>query len=169
MLVTLLILVIADKFSNPDASTNSLLTIIFEFLIMIGISIVYSIPIAITAGFLRIIWRQCGIMTLIPVIIIPITTILILYLFSEYLIGEAKEVLVALASSAKTNGLQTTSKAIGGGVHAGPLAIIILVLALPFLLIDIIVIFTDSNFLLQFLWFIACFIAIASIGIIPST
>src|SRR3712207_428376 len=103
--ITLLTLVISDAYSHPGSpSSNSILTLLFEFLIMIGISIIYSIPIALIAGFFRIIWRQCGILGLVPVIIIPLTTFLVIYLLSGYLIDEATEVLMALATSAKTHG-----------------------------------------------------------------
>jgi hypothetical protein len=144
---------------------------ILQLLVVMGMALFYSLPVGVIAGVTRVVWRLCGVWILFPLIVVPLSLVLSFWLFNNWLHSEALNVVQALKVSAHTNGLEYTSNALGGGVgvHAGPLALILLIFLLPFMLADLFFILIDLTFLQQFFWFLLCFFSVVAVGTIPSS
>jgi hypothetical protein len=107
-----------------------------------------------------------------PLIVIPLSIGFTFWLASGWLHGEALSVLKALEESAETHGLPETSAALGGmrgGAHAGPVALIFLVLVIPFFLVDAFHILVDATFLLQLLYFFLSVALVVLVGAVPAS
>jgi hypothetical protein len=157
---------------QPDApGRTGILSIVIQILVVICFSFVYAIPVGLIAGCLRVMWRLCGGWSIFPLIAIPLSIALSFWLFKGWLHTEAIDVIQALKLSAHEQGLKFTTDAIGGGVgvHAGPVAFILLIFLLPFLIADLFFILIDFSFLLQFGWFLLCFFFVVLIGTVPAS
>src|SRR4029078_6728895 len=139
--------------TQPNTPEHSgILSFVIQILVVIGFSLVYAIPVGLIAGCLRLVWRLCGAWTVFPMIVVPLSITLSFLLCKGWLYTEATEVIQALKLSAHEHGLKFTNDAIGGpmGVHAGPVAFILLIFLLPFLIADLFFILIDIGFFLQF-------------------
>ena len=156
---------------QPDAPVRSgILSILIQILVVICFSLVYALPVGLIAGFLRLAWRLCGAWTLFSLIVVPLSVTLTFWLCKGWLYTEATEIVQALKLSANEQGLKFTNEALGGpvGVHAGPVAFILLIFLLPFLIADLFFILIDIGFLLQFGWFLLCFFFVVLLGTVPA-
>jgi hypothetical protein len=151
-------------------SPSPVLDFVIETLVILGFAFVYSLPVAIAAGGIKVLWKLCGIWSFVPLILIPASLVLVFWLSSDWLYSAALNVILEIERSAQRHGMESTATALGGGgVHAGPIAVIFLVILIPYLLKDAFYILTDAAVLAQFSWFLLRLIIVLIIGIVPAT
>lgn len=168
LLFILLEILVRTNTGASQPSSSPVLEFVIETLVIFGFAFVYSLPVAIAAGGIKVLWKLCGIWSLVPLILIPASLVLVFWLSSDWLYSAALNVIHEIERSAQRHGMESTATALGGGVHAGPIAVIFLVILIPYLLKDAFYILTDAAVLAQFFWFLLRLIIVLIIGIVPA-
>ncbi len=111
------------------------------------------------AGLVAGLWRLFGRWALVPIVLVPAAVLGVLALAARPLFGEARDVVDAILVAAKAHHFTMTDRAMGilagGRGGGGPLLGVLLTLALPFLLLDLISLLLEPAVLWQFAQFVA--------------
>ena len=170
--VLLTVLVWTSDRSGESTGRSGFGDAVVQLLVILGFAVWYGLMLGVVTGAVRSLWHLCGRWIVFPLIVIPLSIVLTFWVASGWLHGEAVSVLTALKQSAENHGLPETSSALGGmkgGAHAGPVAVIFIVLLLPFFLVDAFHILVDTSFLLQLLYFFLCFALVVLAGSVPAS
>lgn len=155
----------SDMPRSDDASLPVLL------LVAVVAGFAYGAPLGLACGVIALMRRLFGAWFLLPLVITPLAVLGAFWLAAGPLGESAGELLDALVVSARHHGLEHTRSALEGGrvAHAGgPVALLVLAFALPFLLADALVILFDAAVLVELGGFVLGITATFVAGVLAS-
>jgi hypothetical protein len=173
-LVLAILVFVVHSQGSPPGEPRERPPLIGLLIILFGFSLYYALWLGLLAGGAAVLWRLVGAWIIVPVIFIPATVVVSIWLSSNWLTSEGLDVLDALAKSAEVKGFPETQKAVQGMgkvIHAGggEVLAIFLVLLSPFLVVDAFWILCDPGFLWQFVQFVLAFVLVLTLGLVPSS
>lgn len=123
-----------------------------------GLALFYGGCAGVAVGLFAALWRLFGGWLLLPLFVTPLLVLGAFWLASGWLSGEARDILDAILAAARSHGTRYTEASLGGlrVAHAGggPLMLILLAIALPFILADALAILFHPTVLWQFAQFV---------------
>ncbi len=159
--------------ANGAAVPASFGTYLIEGVLIYGFALVYAAPVGILVGSFAASWRLFGGWTLLPVFLFPLILWGFFWLAGDFLLAQGRDIPEALNAAFQARGLPMTSglfrSGAGGAVHAGPVAVVLLILLIPPLVIDSMHLLLDPAVLGQLFEFLLSLSLVALAGLFLST
>jgi hypothetical protein len=159
MLAWVLVVIVSGDAGEFDGAAD----VIAWVLVAIGYSAYVGVCFGIAVGIVVVVWRTVGAWSFVPIVLVPACIALSLWAFSGLLQGQAVAFLDALRTAADEH--EWAVAALGPAARVGP---VILVIAAPLLLADVIALLIDPGVLWAFALLALEVFAALAVGALPA-